>query len=108
MNQTELELKMEQLIFMAGEDDYEKEYMFHHTRKWRFDFAFVKEKVAVEVQGGIYTKGAHVRGRGYEKDREKTNEASLMGWIVIEVTPKHIKNGQAIGWVIDILKERRK
>jgi very-short-patch-repair endonuclease len=77
----------------------QREYRFHETRRWRFDFAWPDKKVAVEVQGGVYTGGAHVRGPQYTKDREKMNTAQLDGWIVLEVTTTHINNHDAIGWI---------
>ncbi len=68
----------------------EREVKFHPTRKWRFDYAWVNEKVAVEVEGGIYSGGRHVRGAGYEKDMEKYNHAQLLGWTVLRYTPQRI------------------
>lgn len=70
------------------------EYMFHPERKWRFDFAFIKEKIAVEIEGGIYVSGRHTRGAGYEKDMEKYNAATLLGWRVLRYTPKHVNFNQ--------------
>ena len=29
-----------------------KEFRFHETRKWRFDYAFPSHKIAIEVDGG--------------------------------------------------------
>jgi hypothetical protein len=37
-----------------------------------------------EVEGGVWTCGRHVRGRGYEGDCEKYSEAALRGWCVLE------------------------
>lgn len=76
-----------------------KEFVFHPTRKWRFDRAWPEQKVAVEVNGGVWSGGRHVRGSGYIKDREKVNEAQLLGWTVIEVVDKTIENEQAFEWV---------
>jgi oligoendopeptidase F len=35
------------------------QHVFHPTRKWRFDFAFLDIFLAVEVDGGLYIGGAH-------------------------------------------------
>lgn len=64
----------------------EQEYRFHPTRRWRFDFAWVDARVAVECEGGTWTRGRHTRGGGFEKDCEKYNSATAMGWRVFRVT----------------------
>jgi very-short-patch-repair endonuclease len=58
------------------------EYAFHSIRRWRFDVAFVEAKVAIELDGGVYTQGRHTRGQGFEGDCEKINAALDLGWIV--------------------------
>lgn len=63
-----------------------KEFKFHDKRRWKFDFAIPDLKVAIEIEGGIYTNGRHVRGRGYEKDCEKYNNAVLEGWKLFRIT----------------------
>jgi len=45
-----------------------------------------KYQVAVEIEGGIWTKGRHVTGIGYQKDCEKYNHAILCGWTVFRLT----------------------
>ena len=59
-----------------------REYRFHPTRRWRFDAAFLEHKIAVEMEGGIWTRGRHTRGRGYRRDLEKYNAATELGWRV--------------------------
>ena len=66
------------------------EYRFHPTRRWRFDFAIPEEKVAVEVEGGVWTGGRHTDGSGFVKDMEKYNEATMRGWAVLRVQPKNL------------------
>jgi len=92
----------EQLANLLQADGFpapRREYRFHPTRKWRFDFAFPEYSLAVEVEGGVYTKGRHTRGAGFTRDAEKYNEAALLGWRVIRVTPEHIRKGQAVAWI---------
>ena len=64
-----------------------KEFRFHPTRRWRFDYAFPELKIAVEVEGGVYIQGRHTRGSGFIKDMEKYNTAASMGWTILRVTP---------------------
>jgi hypothetical protein len=66
------------------------EYKFHPDRKWRFDFAWVKEKIAVEIEGGCWIKGRHNRGTGFIGDMSKYNNAVLLGWKVLRYTPQQI------------------
>ena len=66
------------------------EYRFHGTRKWRFDYAWPKCKVALEVEGGVWMRGRHTRGSGFVKDMEKYNQAALLGWTVLRVQPDEL------------------
>ena len=63
-----------------------KEFRFHEKRKWRFDYAFPSHKVAIEVDGGVWTGGRHINPQGYINDMEKLNTASSMGWLVLRIT----------------------
>lgn len=67
------------------------EYQFMRTRKFRFDFAWPEEKLAVEIEGGIWIQGRHTRGHGYISDMEKYNLAVVHGWRVLRFTTKQIK-----------------
>ena len=82
---------------LSGLPEPQREFMFHRKRKWRFDLAWPELLIAVEVEGGIWTGGRHVRGEGYEADCEKYNEAQLAGWMVLRFTPGMIKKGKAGG-----------
>ncbi|HLB76050.1 MAG TPA: hypothetical protein VJO72_03365 [Candidatus Dormibacteraeota bacterium] len=86
-------------ITAAGLPRPEREYQFAKPRRWQFDFAFPARKVAVEVEGGVWIGGRHTRGRGYESDCEKYNEASLAGWRVLRFTPAMIRSGAALATV---------
>ena len=81
----------------------EVELPFHPKRKWRFDLAWPDRKVAIEIQGGIWSRGRHTRGKGYLNDMEKLNEAQLLGWKVFWTATDHWKTGEAIDLVERIL-----
>lgn len=69
-----------------------REYRFHPTRRWRFDFCWPEQKVALEVDGGVWTGGRHVRGAGFIRDMDKANAAQLDGWRLIRCTPKDLRS----------------
>ena len=94
------ELHSKVLAQLVGFPDPATELLFHPKRKWRFDYAWEEQKLALEVHGGIHSGGRHTRGRGFVEDRAKMNEATLLGWTVLEVTPEHIKSGQLRAWLL--------
>lgn len=59
----------------------EREFHFHPTRGWRFDFAWPAARVALEIEG----VGRHQTNDGVRKDCEKYNTARLYGWTVFTV-----------------------
>ncbi len=66
------------------------EHKFHPTRKWRFDFAYPIRRIAIEIEGGVWSGGAHTRGKGFSEDCEKYLEALLLGWRVVRLVPDQI------------------
>ncbi len=79
------------------------EYRFSPSRKWRFDFAWPKAKVAMEIEGSIWTQGRHTRGAGFTQDMEKYNMAAKLGWYVFRFRPQEFKNGTAHLFMKDVL-----
>ncbi len=65
-----------------------EEYKFHPSRKWRFDLAWEAQRVALEVQGGLFVQGRHSRGAALLKEHEKLNAAAALGWRILYCTPK--------------------
>lgn len=67
-----------------------KEHRFHSKRQWRFDYAIVELRIALEKQGGLFIQGRHSRGAGYVNDMDKFNEAQLLGWRVFQCQPTEL------------------
>ena len=66
------------------------EFVFHPSRKWRLDFAWPDAKLALEVEGGVWSGGKHGRGSGIVKDMEKANGLACLGWRLLRVTPSEL------------------
>ena len=94
-----LEDSLAELIKRFGLPAPVREYQFSPTRKFRWDFAWVDQKLGVEVQGGIWINGGHSRGSGQLRDNEKQAEAAALGWRFFNVASNDIKEGRAIAWI---------
>lgn len=91
-----LEDELERQMKLVGLPEAAREYQFVLTRKWRFDFAWPVQRIAVEVEGGTWQIGRHQRPAGFERDCEKYNEAAFLGWRVFRFTKNMIESGDAI------------
>ena len=83
-------------IGIAGLPFPERQFRFCPTRRWRADFAYVAERILIEVDGGAYVGGRHTRGQGFEADCEKTSTAAALGFRVIRLTGRMVKSGLAV------------
>lgn len=90
------------------EPEPEPEHRFHPERKWRLDFAWPHYKTSVEIEGGIWSEGRHVRGYGFEADCEKYNYAQLFGWVVLRFTPQMLERDPegCIDFIVSTLEAR--
>lgn len=77
---------------------YATEFRFFPGRKWRFDFAWLAERVALEVEGF----GRHFRPKGAIADCEKYNVALVAGWRVVRCVRHPDSVRQAI-WTVAVL-----
>jgi hypothetical protein len=87
----------------AGLPEFEREYVFHPDRKWRFDF--YRDGWGIEINGGGWNQGGHnrnpiVMGRDYEK----YNAAMEMGIKVLLYTGEQIKDLTALAQLERIFK----
>lgn len=76
-----------------------REYKFLTTRRFRFDFADVENKLGVEVDGGVFSGGRHTSGIGFSRDCEKFNLAAIDNWSIIRITTQQVKSEQGIDWI---------
>lgn len=90
----------------AGIKGWVREFNYYPGRKFAADFAWPEEKIILEIQGGVYNGGRHVRPVEYEKDCLKYSLAASVGWCVLLFTPKHLNNGEALLILQDALKDR--
>jgi very-short-patch-repair endonuclease len=81
------------------------EYRFAPPRRWRFDFCWPESKVALEVDGGIWNRGRHTRGKGWLADSEKLNTAAVMGWRMLRCTPDQLASVEMIQTIKKALKQ---
>lgn len=83
-----------------------REFRFHQVRKWRFDYAFPEHKVALEVEGGVWTGGRHTSSAGFLRDMEKYNTAAVMGWRVVRTTPSELYTRATLDMLRDITAKK--
>lgn len=83
-----------------------RELRFKPPRRWRFDLAWPQHMVAMEVEGGVWTRGRHTRGMGFIQDMEKYNAAGIAGWLVLRAHGGSIRTGDAIESIVEALGAR--
>lgn len=83
------------------------EYQWNPKTKQRADFLVFGrgfQSLLVEVDGGLYINGGHTRGAARERDYERDAEAMMLGFKVLRVSPRQVKQGKAIQWITSLLK----
>lgn len=91
----------------AADEIYTDKAGRKRKRGWAFDWAFVGEKLAIEVDGNAW----HVRGGGShmrKKDLEKLNEATRRGWRVLRFTPQMLERepDKCVALVLEVLTQK--
>lgn len=81
----------------------EEEHRFHPTRRWRFDYAHLPSKTAIEIEGGAWTRGRHTRPQGFINDCTKYNAAAHLGWVVFRL-PADLVDDENIRPIIERCK----
>lgn len=93
-----LEWALWQRLADAGLPRPTLEYAFAQGegRRYRFDGAYVAQRLGIEVEGAIWIQGRHNRGAGFEEDCRKYSLAAALGWRVVRVTDNMILDGSAV------------
>lgn len=89
-----LEVALDSQILASSLPAPEIEYPFMRGRLWRFDFAWPREMLAVEVEGAVHRIKSRFKG-----DIPKYAEALLLGWRVLRVGSDQVKDGTALTWI---------
>lgn len=76
--------------------DLVREYRFHPSRKWRFDFAFPSVRLAIEVDGRGHFTGKSIG------DYERQNAAVMLGWRILRFPSSQKK--RAAEWAALIIE----
>jgi hypothetical protein len=103
LKRSKLALKFETIWSRLEGPALEREGRVCAERKWRFDYVCERIKVAIEIEGGVWTRGAHLRPIHFISDCEKYNEAALLEITVIRL-PEPLVNAEYIGKIIGRIK----
>jgi len=77
----------------AWEKDFQERYAkSKRSKRYRLDFAHPDSRTGIEIQGGVYMRGRHVTGSGYERDCRKYNLAYTSGWTIFLLTSTMAKD----------------
>lgn len=103
-----LEMLFRQHLMERGLDaGCERELVFAPPRRWRFDFSWPDQLIAVEIEGGSWVGGRHMRGKPFEGDCDKYNEAAALGWRIFRFTTDQVNDGRAIEFMARVFKGSR-
>ena len=92
----------------AGLTGYVREYAAIPGRRFSWDFAFICERLLIEIQGGVWNGGAHGRPTGITRDMNKLNQAQIHGWKMLQFDTKMVKSGEALNVTEQILTNQSK
>lgn len=82
--------------------DFEEQYRYASPRLFRADFAHVSSRLLIELEGGVFTRGAHGSVSGILSDMERSRIASAGWWRVFRVGRKELEENP--GAVVDLLR----
>lgn len=63
-----------------------RDFRFLPSRRWRIDFAWPEQWVAVEIEGGVEMGYGHASPKRFISDAWKYNELAIRGWTLLRFT----------------------
>jgi len=84
-----------------------EEFKFHPTRKWRIDICWPDQKLALEIEGGVFMTKRNGGATGHRSitnfigDMEKYNALSILGYSLLRFTPQQMESCESY----DFLRE---
>ena len=107
VSKSELEDLLAFQIRAAELPEPEREYRFFPERRFRADFAFVKQRLLIEINGGLYMpRSGHRTAKGVLRDMTKANLAALGGWLYLQFSADQVQDGSALNIIETVLKEQ--
>ena len=82
------------------------EVRFHPDRRWRFDYCHLATRTAIELEGGAYSRGRHIRGAGFIEDCHKYNAAARLGYTVFRIATGMVQP-DTLSEIIEHIQEKR-
>ena len=74
----------------------ERNYRFDPVKRWLVSFAFTDSAIICDL---------NTRGKGYDADCEKQNDAEIAGWLYLRVTTNMVRDGRALAYIERALEE---
>lgn len=89
--------------------EFEHEWRITEKRRWRADYAITNrmkngQMILLEIEGGIWSRGRHTRGKGYQADLNKYNCAAMAGYSVLRFSTEDVMRGRARAFLKEHLK----
>ena len=83
---------------------FEREFKFDPSRKWKSDFHLKQKGLLIEIEGGVWTGGRHVRGQGFLDDMEKYNRAAELGFTLLRYCTQDVLELKCIPQIQRVLE----
>jgi len=84
--------------------EYIREFRFHPTRKWRWDYILTGQRISIEIEGGFYRGvGGHNSINGLQRDMDKQNAGVMLGWRPLRFSTADVLRGRAKAFLAEHL-----
>ena len=91
-------------IRLLGLPEPTLQFHFAWPRRWCADFAYPVKSLLIEVEGGVWIRGRHLRPKGFTNDMDKYNAATQLGWRVLRFGAEQIRSGAAVALIERMLR----